>query len=324
MAIHNFTSSFPDWAAAAKVLVAWREGGIAVAEPILSDEIKRCSSGLLLQELYLRLHREPGPRILIDGCWFSRAYGGITRVWQQIFSTCQLPGMVNPEAPVALIERKCSFTPPNSFFSLQGQEVNPFDPEAVAALSEENSRLVREWNADVFCSSWISNCGFDSPACPELALVHDCLPERIRPDQPELMALRRRWWQGAATHLAVSSDTAEDLAHLLQKPDLEVSWCHLAPAAVFRQSLNSLSIPSRWRRLQQHAGLPNRFVLLPATSAIGRLQKSRARGSGSSRSRSSFAAACALRHCCRAACPGARGGFSSPSWAYLGSRVQRF
>ena len=31
----------------------------------------------------------------------SRPHGGVTRVWQQIFSTWQLPGLINAEAPVA-------------------------------------------------------------------------------------------------------------------------------------------------------------------------------------------------------------------------------
>tara|TARA_B100000674_G_scaffold261533_1_gene215734 strand:- start:365 stop:1513 length:1149 start_codon:yes stop_codon:yes gene_type:complete len=207
--------------------------------------------------------------LLIDGCWFSRPHGGITRVWQQIFSTWQLPGLVNPEAPVALIDRNSHHSFTNCFSSLMGKEVDPLDPQAVAKLSAENGCLVQEWKADVFCSSWISNCGFHRPACPELALVHDCLPERIRPDQPELLALRRRWWRQAAAHLAVSSATAEDLAHLLQKPILQLSWCHLAPAEVFHQTPDPSGASSRWRRLQREAGLPDIFVLLPATSAIG-------------------------------------------------------
>ena len=269
MDIHNATASFPDWAAAARVLRVWRESGPIAAGSTLSDEIKAHSDGLLLRELLLRLCREPGPRLLIDGCWFSRPHGGITRVWQQILSTWQLPGMINTEAPVALINRKSHLSLASALSSFEGQEVNPLDPEAVAALSEENSCFVREWKADVFCSSWISNSGSRIPACPELALVHDCLPERIQPDQPVLMALRRRWWQRAAIHLAVSADTAEDLANLLQKFDLKFSWCHLAPAAVFLQSLNSLSVSSFWRSLQREAGLPDTFVLLPATSAIG-------------------------------------------------------
>ena len=263
------SSSFSDWQAAARVLRVWRERGPGAAESILSLESQAHSGGLLLQELHHRLHRETGPRLLIDGCWFCRPHGGVTRVWQQILSTWQLPGLINAEAPVALIDRKSQLSITGYFSSLQGQEVDPLNPQAVAELSEENRCLVQEWNADVFCSSWISNCGSHRPACPELALVHDCLPERISPDQPELMVLRRRWWQQAAAHLAVSSATAEDLAYLLHKPNLQISWCHLAPAESFHQTVDSIGLPSLWNRLQREAGLPDEFVLLPATSAIG-------------------------------------------------------
>ena len=263
------SSSFHDWAAASSVLRAWRENGPSTADSILSNEIQAKSGGLLLQELHHRLHRNKGPRLLIDGCWLSRPHGGVTRVWQQIFSTLRLPGLINAEAPVAFIDRNSQLSLTSSLSSLEGQEVDPLDPQALAELSEENSSLVQEWKADVFCSSWISNCGSHRPACPELALVHDCLPERIRPDQPELMALRRRWWQQAAAHLAVSSATAEDLAHLLQTPDLQIPWCHLAPADAFHETADSLGVQLLWRRLQREAGLPDIFVLLPATSAIG-------------------------------------------------------
>ena len=126
------SSSFPDWAAAAKVLDVWRESGPSQANSILSDEIKAQSGGLLLQELHRRLRREPGPRLLIDGCWLSRPYGGITRVWHQIFSTWQLPGLINSEAPVALINRKTDLSLNCAIASLQGTEVDPLDPEAVA------------------------------------------------------------------------------------------------------------------------------------------------------------------------------------------------
>ena len=266
---HKASSSFCDWAAAARVLAVWRKRGFKAADSTLSDEIQAQPSGLLLQELHHRLHREAGPRLLIDGCWFSRPHGGVTRVWQQIFSTWQLPGLINAEAPVALINRNSQLSFTCSLPSLEGQEVDPLDPQAVAGLSEENSLLVKEWKADVFCSSWVSNSGSHCPACPELALVHDCLPERIQPDQPELMALRRRWLQHAAAHLAVSSATAEDLAYLLRKPDLQFPWCHLAPADAFHETADSLDLHLLWRRLQREAGLPEAFLLLPATSAIG-------------------------------------------------------
>ena len=198
MVYKKSSSSFPDWEAAATVLGVWREKGSNSADSILSDAIQTHSGGLLLKELHHRLRREPGPRLLIDGCWFSRRHGGVTRVWQQIFSTWQLPGLINAEAPVAFIDRNSQLGLTHSLSSLKGKEVDPLDPQAVAELSEENSYLVQAWNADVFCSSWISNCGSYRPACSELALVHDCLPERIRPDQPKLIALRRRWWQRAA------------------------------------------------------------------------------------------------------------------------------
>ena len=113
--------------------------------------------------------------------------------------------------------------------------------------------------------SWISNCGSHDPACAYPALVHDCLLERIRPDQPELMALRRRWWQQAAAHL-LCRRPLRDLAYLLQKPDLRflVSPCFCGSISSDR----SFCAPSLWR-LQREAGLPEAFVLLPATSAIG-------------------------------------------------------
>ena len=263
------SSSFSDWQAAARVLRVWRERGASAADSILSLESQAQSGGLLLQELHHRLHHETGPRLLIDGCWFSRPHGGVTRVWQQIFSTWQLPGLINAEAPVALIDRNSRLSRNRCFAFLEGAEVDPLDPEAVAGLSEENSSLVQQWKADVFCSSWISNSGSHRPSCAELALVHDCLPERIRPDQPEMMSLRRRWWQQAVVHLAVSSATAEDLAHFLQKPDLQLPWCHLAPAEAFHQTADFPGAPSLWRCLKQKAGLPDEFVLLPATSAIG-------------------------------------------------------
>ena len=170
---------------------------------------------------------------------------------------------------IALIDRKSQLNLSCSLPSLQGQQVDPLDPQAVSELSAENCCLVQEWKADVFCSSWISNSGSNCPTCSEIALVHDCFPERIRPDQAALIALRRRWWKKATVHLAVSSATAEDLAYLLQKPDLQLPWCHLAPAEAFHQTVDYPYVPSLWRNLQREADLPDKFVLLPATSAIG-------------------------------------------------------
>lgn len=269
MAERHASCSFPDGPAAARVLSAWREAGPCAAERLLSGELQVQPAGLLLRELQCRLRQEPGPRFLIDGCWFSRPHGGITRVWQQILSTWQLPGLIHGGAPVALIDRNSHLSLTSAFSSLDGAAVDPLDPRAVAALAEENGHLVRKWKADVFCSSWISSSGSELPTCPELALVHDCLPERIRPDQPALMALRRRWWQQASAHLAVSAATAADLGRLLRQRVDAVAWCHLAPAAAFLDVPDSPGAQSLWHRLRQKAALPEVFLLLPATSAIG-------------------------------------------------------
>ena len=319
MPICKASSSFRDWAAASRVLEVWRERGPSSADSILSDELRVQSGGLLLQELYHRLHRDPGPRLLIDGCWFGRSHGGVTRVWQQIFSTWQLPGLINDEAPVALIDRKSQLNLSCSLPSLQGQQVDPLDPQAVSELSAENCCLVQEWKADVFCSSWISNSGSNCPTCSEIALVHDCFPERIRPDQAALIALRRRWWKKATVHLAVSSATAEDLAYLLQKPDLQLPWCHLAPAEAFHQTVDYPYVPSLWRNLQREADLPDKFVLLPATSAIGSYKNPELVAKALMDPRSSFAAASALWHCCRAEVSGACSALSSLARTHFGS-----
>ena len=266
------SASFVDASAAALVLSAWRECGREAAISALA-EVRTSSAhhgyGLLIAELQARLESDEGPRLLIDGLWFTRAYGGITRVWQQILSTWKLPGLLHEGAPVGLIDRGSCLPLTHAFPALEGSCFDPLDPKAVAAVTEENELHIFRWQADVFCSSWISSSGLERPVCKELALVHDCLPERFPPDQPELMALRRRWWQGASSHLAVSANTASDLAKLLRCPEDLIAWCHLAPAGVFAEMVAADGADALWQRLQQQADLPDSFVLLPATSVIG-------------------------------------------------------
>ncbi|TCD58138.1 glycosyltransferase [Synechococcus sp. BS55D] len=273
------SASFPDVDAAAAVLSAWRRAGPEAARQalntaLIAEQAEATPTGPLLRELQARLAGERGPRLLIDGLWFSRPHGGISRVWEQILSTWQLTGLVSEAAPVAIIDRDSHLSLTAAFPCLEAASVDPLDPQAVAALAAENAQCVRRWRADVFCSSWISHSGAltsdaSATTCPELALVHDCLPERFRPDQPALMALRRRWWSGAAGHLAVSAATAADLAQLLHRPADQIAWCHLAPAPVFVESAAAEGAQQLWGRLQRQAALPERFVLLPATSAVG-------------------------------------------------------
>ena len=269
------TSSFNDVSAAAAVLRVWRQHGTEAARHTLQFFLDQeqvaiaRSPGPLLREIEARLNGEPGPRLLVDGLWFSRSYGGITRVWDQILSSWLLPGLISDCAPIAIIDHDTHFSLTASFQCLQAECVDPLEFEDVAAQADNNARLVREWHANVFCSSWISSSGSSVPSCSELALVHDCLPERFLPDQPSLMALRRRWLQGASAHLAVSAATAADLAQLLCRPANEVSWCHLAPAQLFADIAFHEGAGQLWERLQHQASLPESFVLLPATSVIG-------------------------------------------------------
>ena len=265
----RLSSSYSDWFAASQVLRAWRQSGQSHAQQILSDLQRTGATGILLSELDMRLSSAPGPRLLIDGLWLSRPYGGITRVWQQIFETWLLPGLINTDAEIALINRNSHLSVTDQFESLDGAYVDPLDTARVPLLAEENGRLVRDWGATVFCSTWISSTGASMAVCPELALVHDCMPERFRSRDPALLPLRRRWWKGAAAHLTVSSATAQDLHRLLGATAPAPQWCHLAPAPVFDQTAAEAESFRLWGRILKRASLPEHFLLLPATSAIG-------------------------------------------------------
>ena len=78
------------------------------------------------------------------------------------------------------------------------------------------------------------------------------------------MALRRRWWQQAAAHHRASPRRPGSLLQKRISQSL-VSSC----SAAFHRVSDSSGMRSLWRDLQHEAGLPDSFVLLPATSAIG-------------------------------------------------------
>jgi glycosyltransferase involved in cell wall biosynthesis len=251
------------------ILELWREHGLDAAKYEAAKRLRNeCSHSLLEQELLLRLDGAPGPRLLIDGVWFSRPFGGITRVWEQILSTWRLPGLNTHDAPIAFIDRNSHLALCAAFRSLDGADADPLDVEAVKSLSDENAALASSWSADVFLSSWISHCDQSKYACPELALVHDCLPERYGVAQP-LADLRRRWLQGATAHLSVSRDTADDLVRYLKTPKDLLPWCHPVPAPVFAQTATDEASARLWEQLRVSAGFQDLFILLPATSSIG-------------------------------------------------------
>ena len=257
------------------MLDCWRLKGASPAQ-LLLDELLPSSGldhGLIGQELRLRLSGAPGPSLLLDGLWFSRPHGGITRVWEQILRCWQLPGLITPQAPLAIIDRNSHLALTGSFENLTGAEVDPLDYSAVAGLSYENSQLARSWGASVFLSSWISTSAeFDlEPSLSqlhELILVHDCLPERGSKDAL-LLHQRRRWLKGASRCLAVSAATAVDLEGLLQLTTGSVPWCYSGPDRIFQATFADPDSAKLWPQLQQRSGLNHPYVLLPATSGPG-------------------------------------------------------
>ena len=226
------------------------------------------SEAPLLNELALRLDGCDGPRILIDGLWFSRSSGGVSRVWEMILSCWSLPGLVSTKAPITIIDRNSHLALVSRFDSIDGQLVDPLKPDSVASVTDENSIYCNSWKADVFISSWISTTNHNITNTPELALIHDCLPERSKPDSA-LLIQRRRWLQGAQSHLAVSSATAEDVEGLLSLPADCVAWCHPGVQDQFMIKYNDAQALRIWSQLKKKYEIQSEFVLLPATSKIG-------------------------------------------------------
>lgn len=269
------SSALGPWQPVVQTLAHWRQDGVDAARSFWLSKGREASSqpqeplGPLARELDLRLAGAPGPRLLVDGVWFCRPPGGIGRVWEQILRCWALPGMASPQAPIRLIDRDSHLALTAQFDSVPGQQVDPLAMSAVAALEAENLAHAQDWDASVFLSSWISTCARGPGAVvPELALVHDCLPERSTMPA-DLAQQRRRWLLGSAQQLAVSSATAQDLESLLRRPCGSVVWCHAVADGVFEQTVAAPGAQRLWGLLQHKAGLQPAFVLLPATSAIG-------------------------------------------------------
>jgi len=265
------SSVLGDYDIVSSVLSTWRREGFDSASSSfnhLTQYIPISESSPLLNELKLRLSGASGPKILIDGLWFSRPIGGISRVWEQILSTWRLPSLIYNSAPVCLIERDSCIALSSYFPSFHGSSVDPLDPIAVLALADENFEFARNWQANVFISSWVSFCGSSSAFCPEIALVHDCLPERYSVPEP-LSSLRCTWLKRASSFLAVSADTASDIETLLRLDKGSVPWCHLAPFIsstphnIYSNSLQSPDI------LISDLNLPFPYIFLPSISAVG-------------------------------------------------------
>ena len=118
------------------VLDCWRRHGSHAALN-LCNRLRIPSTPVqpLLEELYSRLVGAPGPRILLDGLWFSRPHGGITRVWEQILNCWLLPGLISSKAPIALIDRNSHLVTTGKFETINGSSVDPLDIGAVAKIA---------------------------------------------------------------------------------------------------------------------------------------------------------------------------------------------
>ena len=114
-----------------RILAEWRDHGPDAARQALSLQPYE---NLLMKEIDLRLSGEAGPRILLDGLWFCRPVGGITRVWDQILRCWQLPELFYDQSPLLLIDREGCLARPSSFLSVNSNKVDPLDCAAVARL----------------------------------------------------------------------------------------------------------------------------------------------------------------------------------------------
>jgi len=261
-----------EWSHANSVMQVLRRHGPEVALEALTRIPSHLflEGGMLLRELDLRLRKAPGPRLLVDGVWFSRPMGGITRVWEQILGCWALPGLVSDSAPVCILDRDSRLARVQSFETLSAEYYNPLDWSQFPFLASDNAKHVMSWGADVFLSSWISTCGeSDQVTVPELVLVHDCIPERATLIHAEHKACRKLWLQRASALVAVSADTAHDLHGFCNRHTANIVWCHPSPASTFLDPLEHALTERLWQQLSQAAGLIPPYILLPATSSIG-------------------------------------------------------
>ena len=124
-AIPQDSCSFDDYFRASYLLTLLRyQGPSSVLSQFRSPPSPQ---SLLVSELYQRLIGKQSPRILIDGLWLTRKYGGITRVWEQLFSTFSLPGLVSSPDTICLIRRSSDTSYPNSISTLNSHYIDPLD-----------------------------------------------------------------------------------------------------------------------------------------------------------------------------------------------------
>jgi glycosyltransferase involved in cell wall biosynthesis len=156
----------------------------------------------------------------------------------------------------------CSLPLIPSFYS------DPYISSNLQALSEDNSFHVLNWMADVFCSTWITSSGYLSSSCPEVALVHDLIPERFSTNT-QTTFIRKHWLDSASSFLAVSADTSSDLTLLLDKDPSSIAWSHPSVLSCSSFDPTDPDLFSQWEDFVRISKLNSPFVLLPGTGSIG-------------------------------------------------------
>ena len=221
----------------------------------------------LLAELSLRLNTDSSPHILIDGIWFLNPFGGIARVWSSFFDFLSIPGILKPNQ-LSVICRS-SFNFPSSHINfIKGVSCDPLDYHHILELSDEINDITLATGASVFCSSW-TTFARNSKSFSQLALVHDCIPERYTSNVPLLHDVRRSWISNSDSFICVSSQTSSDLSLFHCVPDQLVQWAHPSSSAIFDSRDHNIKFLSyEWKDLLASSGLPSEFILLPGSSSL--------------------------------------------------------
>ena len=214
-------SDFSDYFHAAHIISVWKSQGVTSARSALNSLAFPLSRCPLLFELNSRLNNLYSPHLLIDGIWLSNSHGGISRIWQQIFSTFSLQGFISDSGPISFIDRGCSLTYPDFTHIYKFPRCDPLDFDRFHYLSAVNSRIFLESKSDVFVSSWITRLDSSTiKSHPSLALVHDCIPEVYLSSESDLVSRRREWLDSSSSFLAVSASTASDLIRYYHLPTI--------------------------------------------------------------------------------------------------------
>ena len=137
----------------------------------------------------------------------------------------------------------------------------------ILGLSDEINDITLATGASVFC--FLDTFARNSKSFSQLALVHDCIPERYTSNVPLLQDVRRSWISNSDSFICVSSQTSSDLSLFHCVPDQLVQWAHPSSSAIFDSRDHNIKFLSyEWKDLLASSGLPSEFILLPGSSSL--------------------------------------------------------